>query len=144
MTSKLKVSVVIRAHNEAGTITDCLRSLQHQTVLPYEIIVVDNKSTDDTAKVAGSFSGVKVVNEPNLGLTNARNTGFNAAKGDVIASVDADCLPNKDWIHQIGLSLSDKAYAAATGPFYYFDMPLPKVSEIGEWAIRMSVKKNAG
>ena len=88
----MRFSAVIPAHNAAATIARAVRSVHQQTCLVSEIIVVDDGSTDDTARVLGSFRnmGVTVVRTENRGVAAARNTGANLATGDVVAYLDAD------------------------------------------------------
>lgn len=140
MSPKPKVSVIIPAYNEAAYLRICLDALAHQTQKPLEIIVVDNNSSDGTAKIARSYKGVRVINETKQGIVYARSRGFDAAKGEVIARLDAESKPNPDWIEHIGKVFKDKNIAAITGPFYYYDMPLAKFGERGEWALRNAVK----
>lgn len=125
-----KVSVVIPAYNESGYISDCLKALQRQTVPPDEIIVVDNNSTDDTAKLAKRL-GAKVVPEKTQGMTPARNAGFNAARFPIIARCDADTKPAVDWIERIKASFDNPAVIGVTGSSEFYDAPkeLKKVME---------------
>lgn len=99
--SKPQVSIVIPVYNEQKYIRNCLRSIQQQTVKPFEVIVVDNNSTDDTAKIARSFKFVRVIREPRQGIIPARTTGCNAAEGDIIARLDADTILSKDWVERV-------------------------------------------
>ena len=97
----LTVSVVIPAYNESKDIVKCLDSLMHQTIAPNEIIVVNNNSTDDTVKLTKTYSNVKIINETKKGITYARTTGFNAAKSDIIARLDADTIAAPNWVEAI-------------------------------------------
>lgn len=99
--SRPTISVVIPAFNESRIMARCLRALAAQSDLADEIIVVDNASTDDTAAIASRFAGVRVVTEEHAGVTHARSAGFDAARGDVIARIDADSLVTRDWIHRL-------------------------------------------
>lgn len=101
------VSVVIPAYNEERIIGRCLRALLAQTDQPDEIIVVDNASTDQTADIAARFPGVRVVTELRQGITFARQAGFDAAMGDVIARIDADSIVRPDWIAGIRADFAD-------------------------------------
>lgn len=112
----MKVSVVIPAYNEERRIGHCLKTVFSQTVPPFEVIVVDNNSTDDTVKIARD-AGATVIVESKQGVTFARNTGFNRAKGDIIARTDADTIVPDDWIERINKHFeSDPKLYAVSGP----------------------------
>lgn len=117
-----KVSVVIPAYNEAAYITRCIEALQNQTVVPDEIIVVDNNSIDDTAQLAKSL-GARVVFEKTPGITPARNAGFNAAKFPIIARCDADTQPHNNWIERIKDDLTAEHVIGVTGTNEFYDAP---------------------
>ena len=89
------VSVVIPAYNAAKFIRQAIANVLEQTLLPLEIIVVDDGSIDDTAKIAESFA-VRLVQQENMGVSAARNRGIREAKGEFIAFLDADDLWTKD------------------------------------------------
>ncbi len=124
----MKISVVIPAFNEEKRIGACLKSVLNQTIPPLEVIVVDNASTDNTANIAREM-GATVVSEPRKGITSARNTGFNAAKGEIIARTDADSIVPKDWIEKIGKEFEkDSEIVAISGPAIFgIDMLTPLV-----------------
>src|SRR4051812_6224494 len=93
MMTNLKISFIIPAHNEQFYISDCLSSVikaLHQNICEAEIIVVNNASTDDTKKIANLCRGVIVIDEPHKGLARARQAGFKACTGDLVANIDAD------------------------------------------------------
>jgi glycosyltransferase involved in cell wall biosynthesis len=94
------VSVIIPVWNSPRLIRDCLAAIEQQT-LPrdrFEILVVDNGSTDDTAAVARRIPGVTVLEETQPGSYAARNRALAAARGEYVAFTDADCLPAPDWL----------------------------------------------
>lgn len=98
----MKLSVVIPAYNEEKYIGACLDELITTAGSDiYEIIVVDNASTDRTAAVAKKYKGVKVVREERKGLTRARQAGLMAAKGELIAYIDADTQVKRGWFHRV-------------------------------------------
>ncbi|MDO8269768.1 MAG: glycosyltransferase family A protein [Candidatus Levybacteria bacterium] len=112
----MRISVVIPAFNEEKRIAACLRTVYNQTLPAFEVIVVDNNSTDDTAKIAKQM-GATVIIEKNQGVTFARNTGFNLVQGDVIARTDADTIVPTTWIEQISRHFeNDKQLDALSGP----------------------------
>jgi len=119
----MKISVVIPAYNEEKHISLCLQSLMEQEVKPDEIIVVDNNSKDDTAKIAEAFF-VRVVKESEQGIIPTRNRGFNEAKYDIIARTDADTTLPKDWIKRIKNHFEKNDIDALSGLIYYYDFLL--------------------
>src|ERR1019366_8076903 len=88
----MRVSLVIPAYNEKHHIKACLDHIASQRVVPYEVIVVDNASTDKTAAIARSYDFVTLITEKRQGVVFARDTGFNLARGDIIGRIDADTL----------------------------------------------------
>jgi glycosyltransferase involved in cell wall biosynthesis len=115
----MKISVVIPAYNEESFLPHLLTSLRQQTFKhPYEVIVVDNNSTDKTAQIAKEY-GAKVVSEKKKGYAHACNAGFAAAKGDIIARADADYVQPKDWLENIWKAFQkDADLIAVGGPLY--------------------------
>lgn len=97
MSSSPTVSIVIPVYNEEKLIEQCLQSIQNQTVAPLEIIVVDNNCADATVSIAKKY-GASIVHETRQGITYARTTGFNAAKGTIIGRIDADSYLKPDWV----------------------------------------------
>ncbi len=98
---KKSISIVIPVYNEAAYIEECLFSLEKQTLKPLEIIVVDNNCTDRTIDIVKKFKGIKVLKESEQGITPARNSGFDKARGDIIVKIDADARVNKDFLKKI-------------------------------------------
>ena len=112
----MNISVVIPAFNEEKRIGHCLKTVFGQTHPPFEVIVVDNNSTDATARMAQEW-GATVVVEKVQGVTFARNTGFNMAKGDIIARTDADTIVPADWLERISKHFEkDDDLDAISGP----------------------------
>ena len=116
--SKIKLSVVIPAFNEEKFLPACLESLKKQKIdVSYEVIVVDNNSTDGTAKVAKKY-GARVLYEPNKGVCFARQCGALQAKGDIIVSTDADCTFSTDWLKNIYRTFKNNTeLIAVLGPY---------------------------
>lgn len=119
-----RFSVVVPAHNEADLLAATLEALAAQDVgAAYEVLVVDNASTDATAEVARSY-GARVVPEPRRGVCRARQTGVDAARGEIVASTDADTVPPPDWLRRLDATLrADPALVAVAGPCRYTDPP---------------------
>ena len=116
----MKISIVIPAHNEEASLPETLRAALAQDHPDYEVIVVDNASTDRTYEVASGFP-IIVVRESRKGLLWARECGRLEAKGEIIANMDADCLPEKDWLSRGSKHFSDEKVSAVTGPYDYYD-----------------------
>jgi len=97
------LSVIIPAFNAMNTISNCLSSLINQSVdrTAYEIIVVDDGSTDNTAEIVMGFKGVSLIRQKNQGPAAARNHGVQHAKGSIILFTDSDCVAEHDWIEQM-------------------------------------------
>lgn len=97
------VSVIIPAYNASATVCDCLSVLMKQTFAePYEVIVVDDGSTDSTPDVISKeFPRVRLLRQKNAGPAAARNKGAIEAKGDLVFFTDADCRPMPDWLEQM-------------------------------------------
>ena len=89
----MRISVIIPAYNAESTLEQCLESVVRQTVRPFEVILVDDGSTDNTRRVAAKFEAnltLRIVSQANSGLGKARNAGMAAATGDAYAFLDAD------------------------------------------------------
>jgi cellulose synthase/poly-beta-1,6-N-acetylglucosamine synthase-like glycosyltransferase len=112
------ISVIIPAYNAAGSIGECLEALLHQSVEQddYEIIVVDDGSTDGTEEIARAY-GVHVFSQPNQGPTAARNQGVAQARGDILLFTDADCMPAENWIEEMVRPLSDPEVVGVKGAY---------------------------
>ena len=95
------ISVIIPAYNAGGALRACLDALLVQTILPNEVIVVNDGSADDTVRVAESYSSVVLLSQSNQGPAKARNEGARHAKGDIIVFLDSDCVPEKDWLEEM-------------------------------------------
>jgi glycosyltransferase involved in cell wall biosynthesis len=116
------VSVVIPARDDAAHLDRCLALLAQQSTAPLEVVVVDNGSRDDTAAVARAWGAV-VVHEPHPGIPAAASAGYDAARGTVIARLDADSRPGPDWVRTIVEAFSgDRAPDAVTGVGTFTDL----------------------
>lgn len=112
-----KVSVVVASYNGAPTLKVCLESLQRLHYPSFEVILVDDGSSDATSRIAGQFPSVRYVrHDRNLGLSAARNTGIAAATGEIVAFTDADCRADEDWLYYLAGDLIRSSFAAIGGP----------------------------
>lgn len=112
----IRASVIVPAYNAADTLPACIEALLRQSVPreDYEVIVVDDGSTDATAQVADR-PGVIAVRQPHRGPAAARNTGIQVALGRVLLFTDADCVPAPNWIERMFLAFADPAVAGCKG-----------------------------
>jgi cellulose synthase/poly-beta-1,6-N-acetylglucosamine synthase-like glycosyltransferase len=125
------VSIVIPAYNEESVIRQCLIAAVYQSVPADQIIVVDNRSTDSTAKIVRQMQQeypespiILLEQNHERGLIPTRNFGFNHASSDVIGRIDADSVLEPDWVEQVRQAFRDASISAATGPVVYYDMPM--------------------
>jgi glycosyltransferase involved in cell wall biosynthesis len=110
-----KVSVVICSYNGSRTIRFCLDGVLKLQYPDYEIIVVDDGSTDSLPEIVSQYP-VRLIRSTNQGLSNARNVGLNAATGKVIAYLDDDASPEPDWLNFIVDKLLQGGYVGVGGP----------------------------
>lgn len=121
------VSIVIPVYNEEGHIKDCLDSIAAQTIKPFEVIVVDNNSTDASIDIARKYPFVKIITEQKQGVRHARTRGFDAAQGGLIGRIDADTVLPVNWLERIQKFYSHKSNQnkALTGGCYFYNIRLP-------------------
>lgn len=110
------VSVVVCSYNGARTLEACLTSLLQVDYPDFEVILVDDGSTDHTEQIAREFPAVRYLKQENLGLSAARNAGLRAARGEIIAYTDSDCMADKDWLYYLVGTLGEGGFAAVGGP----------------------------
>jgi GT2 family glycosyltransferase len=110
------VSVIVCSYNGGRTLAACLDSLGKLNYPDYEIILVDDGSTDDTRDIAEQFPHVRYIYQENHGLSHARNTGAAAATGEVFAYTDSDCMADLDWLYYLIGTLVSGDYAGVGGP----------------------------
>lgn len=121
-----RISVVVCAHNEEAYLAPCLHALLAQTRRPDEIVVVDNASTDRTREVAEAVPGVRVIDEPRLGLVVARERGRASTTGQLLAFLDADSRPPLPWLERVEREFfRDPDLVGLSGCFRYYDWDLP-------------------
>lgn len=112
-----RVSVVVASYNADRTLRGCLESLGHLNYPDYEVILVDDGSSDATAQVVFMHPHVRCIrHERNKGLSVARNTGIAAATGEIVAFTDADCRADSDWLHYLVGNLLSSDFAGIGGP----------------------------
>ena len=111
-----RVSVVVCSYNGGRTLEHCIQSLLDIDYPNYEVIVVDDGSTDETGAILARYPQLTAIHQKNLGLGEARNVGLRAATGDVIAYTDSDCVVDRDWLTYAVAVLEQSDAAAVGGP----------------------------
>ena len=99
-----KISVVVCSYNGSHTIRQSFQGLHNLDYPNFEIIVVDDGSTDETATIAREY-GFRLISTENRGLSNARNTGLAAATGEIVAYIDDDAFPDREWLKYLAVKL---------------------------------------
>ncbi len=111
-----KVSVVICSYNGASTTETCLRSMERIRYPDFEVIFVDDGSTDNTQEILKEFPWVRNIRQRNMGLSHARNVGVEAATGEIVIYTDSDCEADEDWLYYSALALVRGGYVGMGGP----------------------------
>ncbi len=109
------VSVIIPAKNSQFTIKKCLDSLLNSGYKAYELIVINDGSTDDTENILSGYNNIKVLKTEGVGPSQARNIGISQAKGEFIAFTDADCIVENNWLEELLKSFIDDKVAGVGG-----------------------------
>ncbi|MEP6777853.1 MAG: glycosyltransferase [Chthoniobacterales bacterium] len=110
------VSIIVCSYNGANTLAECLESLGRLDYPAYEVILVDDGSTDDTREIAARFPTVRYVHQTNHGLSHARNHGAAIARGEIFAYTDSDCMADRQWLYYLLNTLLAGNYAGVGGP----------------------------
>lgn len=111
-----KVSVIVCSYNGGQTLEACLRSLRKVNYPDYEVVLVDDGSTDNTREIVSHHPWVKAIHQPNMGLSVARNVGAAHATGEILAYTDSDCMADPDWLYYLVGTLLSGNYAGVGGP----------------------------
>ena len=98
---KSLVTIIVPVKNEEKTVGKCLHSLKSLNYSNYEIIVVNDGSTDKTEEILKQFSAINVLNTNGIGPSMARNLAIDKSGGEYLAFTDADCLIDKEWLNQL-------------------------------------------
>lgn len=111
-----RISVVVCSYNGGTTLRECLSSLMRLDYPDYEVLLVDDGSTDDTPEIAADFPQVICVRQENRGLSAARNVGASHADGEIVAYTDSDCVADEHWLRYLVLAMHDQNVEAIGGP----------------------------
>jgi GT2 family glycosyltransferase len=122
-----RISVVVCTHNGARTLPECLARLKSLEYPDYEVIVVDDGSTDGSGEIARRH-GVEVLETGHRGLSAARNAGIERAGGEIVAFLDDDAYPDQDWLHYLARAFVDGPHAGIGGP----NLPPPEDRRVAE------------
>ncbi|MBX3193570.1 MAG: glycosyltransferase family A protein [Schumannella sp.] len=144
------LSIVIPAYNEEATIRACVLAALEQTEPADEVIVVDNLSTDGTARILEQLQReypdaplVVFRQDAEQGLVPTRNFGLDRALGEVLGRIDADTVLEPNWAKEVRDAFADPGVGAATGPMIYYDMPLRRFGHRADDALRRAILKLA-
>src|SRR5438309_8436401 len=110
-----RISVIVCTYNGARTIRECLEALDRLAYPDYEVIVVDDGSTDATAAIACHYD-CRLIQTENRGLASARNTGLKVATGEIVAYIDDDAYPDPHWLTYLAARFLSTSHAAVGGP----------------------------
>ncbi|MBM3668173.1 MAG: glycosyltransferase, partial [Actinobacteria bacterium] len=140
------VSVVVPVRNGEEMIGDCIASILacDYPAESREVLVVDNGSGDGTAAAIARHP-VTALSEPRRGVSFARNRGIAAARGEVVAFIDGDCIADPEWLRELALPFADPAVGCVAGELRH--LPATTAAErqavrmLGEWQ-RYAVNSN--
>ena len=110
-----RISVLLCSYNGSATIAETLDGLMKIDYPDFEVIVVNDGSTDTTPEIAGRYD-VKLISTPNNGLSHARNLALHAATGEIVAYIDDDAFPDPDWLKFLALKFLHSGHAGVGGP----------------------------
>ncbi|SIS65818.1 glycosyltransferase family 2 protein [Belliella pelovolcani] len=119
-----RISIIICTFNRAPLLELALNSIANQTTAPYEVLVIDNKSTDNTNELVSVFQNtipyLKYYYEENIGLSQARNRGVRESSGDYLAFIDDDCILPNNWVDLAYHLIENKNPDVFGGPVFPF------------------------
>jgi GT2 family glycosyltransferase len=110
------VSVIIVNWNSGDLLSRCLKCLQDQTLIPDEVLIVDNASQDGSSDVAASMPGVRLMkSEKNLGFAGGNNLALAQCRSEFVALLNPDAFPEPDWLEKLVAAAHAYPMAAAFG-----------------------------
>jgi GT2 family glycosyltransferase len=111
-----RITVVVCSYNGARTIRDTMEGLARLAYPDFEVIVVNDGSTDVTPGIVSEYPSVRLISTPNRGLSAARNTGWQEATGEIVAYIDDDAYPDPHWLHFIAYRFMTGDWVGVGGP----------------------------
>ena len=132
------VSVIIPCYNQASFLPDAIYSLMTQTLIDWECIIVNDGSTDNSANVAEKLAQtdtrIRVINQANKGPSGARNSGLEAANGEMLQFLDADDILEPDKLRiQVEFLKANPDIGIVFGDARYFTTENPELREYGHY-----------
>lgn len=109
------ISVIVCSYNGSATIRDCMEGLLKVNYPNFEVVVVNDGSTDKLADIVREYP-FRLINIKNAGLSNARNTGMYNAKGEILAYIDDDAYPDPDWLRYLAYAYLTSDHGCIGGP----------------------------
>lgn len=134
-------SVVVCTHNGGLRMHACLTAIQELDYPNFEVIVVDDGSTDDTVEVVAAFDGVRLISLEHAGLSAARNRGAEEARGEIVAYTDDDCEPDAAWLFWLAYAFDQGGWDACGGPNL---PPIPQAADQWEYVDEAVVSSAPG
>ena len=114
------VSVVVCTRNRPDDLRECFHCIAKLMPRPDEVIVVDNSQGDAESELLARSFGARYVVEPVVGLSRARNRGMKESRCEIVAYLDDDCLPDREWLEYLLRPFADSSVAAVTGEIVRF------------------------
>lgn len=142
--SPIFVSVIIPVYNDSERLNKCLEALENQTYPKelYEVIVVDNNSSENIGSVTSKFKQVQLGFEATPGSYAARNQAIALAKGEIFAFIDSDCLPVSQWIENGVKTLESESADLVGGNVTFTFSPQKSLAEVYDSITNMQIKQN--
>lgn len=113
--NKIKFSIVIPTRNRAQDLDNCLKSIKGQTFQNYEVIIVDDNSTDNTKEISKKFNTRYIYHKERTGQSIGKNDGAKAAKGEILVFIDDDCVADNNWLENILQAFNSSRSIAIVG-----------------------------
>ncbi|MGS2663965.1 glycosyltransferase family 2 protein [Corynebacterium glucuronolyticum] len=141
------ISVIVPIYNSREHLAECLESIRHQTFKNFEVVLVDDGSTDDSGDICDRFCRVDSrfmkVRTENKGVSSARNTGLSQANGLFVTFVDSDDIVHPEFLEILYFAMGDKSETITATGFEKFTVASTKVSAVSCQATRQIDARSA-